>query len=341
MAKISVGIVGVTGYAGQELLRLLRGHPHARITYLASSGRTDPGPVLRHLGRLPVAVEPFDVAACAKACRTVILALPHEASLDAVPGLLKAGLRVLDLSAAFRLKDAALYPKYYGFTHAAPGLLKTALYAIPELVGAGLRKARLIAVPGCYPTGPSISLTPLLKHKLITGPVIIDSKSGVTGAGRETKSHLMFSEVDENVSAYGVYSHRHEPEIAQTLGGAAGRTVPVTFTPHLIPMNRGILSTIYVRLSAGATREKIVAAWRKFYLKAPFVRILDAGLPQTRHVTRTNYCDIGLSVRGHDAIIVTAIDNLVKGAAGQAVQTFNACHGLPQTTGLLDLPGAP
>src|SRR5687768_13968413 len=198
MAKIPVGIVGVTGYAGQDLLRLLRAHPGVRIAYLASSGKTDPGPILRHHGRLPTPVVPFNPASCAKACRTVFLALPHEAAHGATPVLLGAGLRVLDLSAAFRLKDPALYPKHYGFTHAATDLLKTAVYGLPEPAGAALRNAKLIAVPGCYPTGPSLALAPLLKKKLVAGPVIIDAKSGVTGAGRETKPHLMFSEVDEN-----------------------------------------------------------------------------------------------------------------------------------------------
>ncbi len=340
MAKIPVGIVGVTGYAGQDLLRLLRAHPGVRIAYLASSGKTDPAPVLRHHGRLPVPVLPFDVSACARACRTVFLALPHETSLAAAPALLKAGLRVLDLSAAFRLEDPALYPKHYGFTHSATALLASAVYGLPELAGPALRKAKLIAVPGCYPTGPSLALAPLMKKRLVTGPVIIDSKSGVTGAGRETKPQYMFAEVNENVYAYGVHAHRHEPEIRQTIARAAGKAVPLTFTPHLIPMNRGILSTIYVRLKTGTTKAKLLGIWRAAYAKSPFVRIVD-DLPQTRHVTRTNFCDIGVSVRKHDAIIVTAIDNLVKGAAGQAVQAFNASHGLPQTAGLLDLPGAP
>lgn len=340
MATISVGIVGVTGYAGQELLRLLRNHPRARIAYLASSGKSDPGPVVRHHGHLPAPVVPFDAAGCARDCAAVFLALPHEASLAAAPVLLRAGVLVFDLSAAFRLRDASLYPAHYGFTHDSAALLRTAVYGLPELAGGSLRKAKLIAVPGCYPTGPSLALVPLLRKKLVTGPVIIDAKSGVTGAGRETKPHLMFSEVDENVSAYGVFNHRHAPEIGQTLSRAAGRNVPLIFTPHLIPMNRGILSTVYVRLTPGATKEKLLGFWRTTYAKSAFVRIVD-DLPQTRHVARTNFCDIGLAVRGREAIIVTAIDNLVKGAAGQAVQAFNVAHGIPEAAGLTDLPGAP
>ncbi len=341
MNSIPVGIAGVTGYAGQELLRLLLGHPRVRIAALGSGHTTDPAKALRHFGRLPVVPEPFDPAAMARDCRAVFLALPHAASLAAVPGLLAAGVRVFDLSAAFRLQDPAAYPLHYGFTHDAPALLRRAVYGLPELHAAALRKARLVAVPGCYPTGPTLALAPLLRKRLVAGSVIVDAKSGVTGAGAETRPDLMFSEVNENVKAYGVHSHRHEPEIAQSLARAAGRPVALTFTPHLVPMNRGILSTIYCSLRPGTSREAVLSAWRAAYAKAAFVRVLTEGLPDTRGVARTNRCDLGLSVRGREAIFVTAVDNLVKGAAGQAIQAFNAAYVFPEAAGLTAGPGAP
>ena len=341
MKQVTVGIVGVTGYAGQELLRILLRHPGARITYLASSGKGDAEAVLRAFGKLPVRVEPFDASACGRACSTVFLGLPHKVSAEAVPVLLDAGVRVLDLSAAYRLKDPALYPRHYDFDHGSPALLRKAVYGLPELHRAALRGARLVAVPGCYPTGALLAVAPLLGKRLVAGQVIFDSKSGVTGAGKELRNDLMFSEVDENVKAYGVFSHRHAPEIGQELGVAAGKPVRFIFTPHLIPMNRGILTTAYVPLKAGVDRAKVLAALSFAYLTAPFVRVLDEGLPDTRSVRGTNYCDIGVAVRGRDAIVVSAIDNLGKGAAGEAVQCFNLVHGFPETTGLLSVSGAP
>ena len=341
MKQVRVGIVGVTGYAGQEVLRLLLRHPGVRITYLASSGKSDTAAGLRSFGGLPVPVEPFEPALCAAKCATAFLGLPHKISAECVPPLLDDGLRVLDLSAAFRLKDASLYPKHYEFDHGAPSLLRKAVYGLPELHGKALRGAKLVAVPGCYPTGALLAVTPLLRKRIIAGPVILDSKSGVTGAGKEARGDLMFSEVNENVKAYGVFTHRHAPEIGQELNVAAGRQVAFIFTPHLIPMNRGILTTAYVRLKPGVDREKVLAVFADAYRTSPFVRVLAEGLPDTRSVRGTNFCDIGVAVRGRDAIVVSAIDNLGKGAAGEAVQAFNLVHGFPETTGLLGVTGAP
>ncbi|MEK7477288.1 MAG: N-acetyl-gamma-glutamyl-phosphate reductase [Candidatus Coatesbacteria bacterium] len=341
MKQVRVGIVGVTGYAGQEVLRLLLRHPGARITYLASSGKGDPGAALRAFGRLPVLVDAFDAAKCGGACDTAFLGLPHKVSAEAVPTLLDWGTRILDLSAAFRLKDAALYPKHYEFDHGTPSLLAKAVYGLPELYRKALRGAKLVAVPGCYPTGALLAVTPLLRKRIIAGPVILDSKSGVTGAGKEARGDLMFCEVNENVKAYGVFSHRHAPEIGQELGKAAGRRVEFIFTPHLIPMNRGILTTAYVRLKPQVDRAKVLAVFADVYRTSPFVRVLAEGLPDTRSVRGTNYCDIGVAVRGRDAIVVSAIDNLGKGAAGEAVQAFNLVHGFPETLGLLSVAGAP
>jgi len=341
MKQLKVGIVGVTGYAGQEVLRLLLGHSAARITYLASSGKSDAAAALRGLGTLPVPVEPFDPAACARACSTVFLGLPHKVSADCVPALLDAGIRVIDLSAAFRLKDPDCYPRYYDFHHAAPSLLARSVFGLPELHRKALRRARLVAVPGCYPTGALLAVAPLAAARLVGGQVIIDSKSGVTGAGKELRGDLMFAEVNENVKAYGVFTHRHTPEIAQELALAAGKPLQFIFTPHLLPMNRGILTTAYVPLRVNASRDKLLDVLTGAYRQSPLVRVLAEGLPDTRSVRGTNYCDIGVAVRGRDAIVVSAIDNLGKGAAGEAVQCFNLVHGLPETTGLLSVSGAP
>ena len=339
--KVDVGIVGVTGYTGQELLRLLLGHPGARITFLAAGGKSDPGKVLRHFGRLGVPVTPFDEEGCARACGAVFLCLPHEASMEAVPGLLKKGVRVLDMSAAFRLKDPALYESAYKFTHAFPSLLAKAVYGLPEVHGARLRGARLIAVPGCYPTGAILAVAPLLAKGWARGRVIADSKSGVTGAGHDAKPDLMYCEVNDNFKAYGVFNHRHHPEMAQEMSALARRPVDLVFTPHLVPMNRGILSTVYLTLDKARTREAVLAAYKARYGRCPFVRVLEEGLPDTRGVRGTNFCDIGVAVRGRDVIVVSAIDNLVKGAAGEAVQSFNLSQGFPETTGLPGAAGAP
>jgi len=341
MTSIRVGIAGVTGYAGQDLLRLLLAHPGVKLTYLASSGKSDAAAVLRHFGGLPVAVEPFDAATCARSCDAAFLGLPHEASMQAVPTLLAAGTRVLDLSAAFRLRNPARYGEFYGFSHTAPSLLGKAVYGLPELAKGRLKGARLIAVPGCYPTGALLPLAPLLARKLIAGPIIIDAKSGVTGAGRGERADLMFAEVNENFRAYGIHTHRHTPEIGQELAKAAGRPVGFTFVPHLVPMNRGILTTAYITMRKALTADGLRAVLHAAYRTTPFVRILAKGIPDTRGVRGTNFCDIGVAVRGREAVLVSAIDNLGKGAAGQAIQAFNLQHGFRETTGLLVPAGAP
>ncbi len=340
-AKVEVGIVGVTGYAGQELLRILLTHPRVNLKYLASSGRTDPGPALRHFGSLPARVLPFSTSNCAQACEAVFLSLPHKIAMESVPGLLKGGLKVFDLSADFRLKDPAVYEKTYGSPHTAPALLKTAVYGQPEIRSKELKGARLVAVPGCYPTGAILALAPLLRGGLTTGKIIIDSKSGVTGAGKELRGDLMFCEVNENFRAYGVFTHRHAPEIGQELAALAGAKVDFVFTPHLVPMNRGILTTVYVTLKKAAEADALQKAFSNFYASCPFVRVLDGSLPETRGVRGTNFCDIGVAARGKDAIVITAIDNLGKGAASQAVQAFNIALGFSEQDGLFGPIGAP
>jgi N-acetyl-gamma-glutamyl-phosphate reductase len=247
-------------------------------------------------------------------------------------------LKIVDLSADFRLFDTATYAEWYGHEHRAPELQREAVYGLTEIAREAVRSARLVANPGCYPTSAQLPLIPLLRSRLIDpDDIIIDAKSGVSGAGRAAREGSLYCEVAEGIHAYGVASHRHAPEIEQGLSAAAGRPIVVNFTPHLMPMNRGILSTIYVRLAAGATLGDLRAVLEQAYESEPFVRVLpDGSLPATRHVRGTNLCLIGLSrdrVAGR-AILVSAIDNLVKGASGQAIQNMNAMLGLPETTAL-------
>jgi N-acetyl-gamma-glutamyl-phosphate reductase len=272
----------------------------------------------------------------------VFLALPHKASMAVGVDLLKRGVRVLDLSADFRLKDPAAYRTWYGFDHAAPALLGEAVYGLPELHGEALAAARLVAVPGCYPTSAILGLSPLLANGLTDlETIVIDSISGVSGAGRKPELPTHFSEVNESLKAYGVAKHRHTPEIEQELSGVAGHAVTVTFTPHLAPLTRGILTTITARLRGSQSTGDLLGVYREFYRGRPFVRVLEDGrLPETKHVLHSNLCDVGLvsDPRTGRVIVVSAIDNLVKGASGQAVQCFNLMAGLDERAGLW-IPG--
>jgi N-acetyl-gamma-glutamyl-phosphate reductase len=271
----------------------------------------------------------------------VFCCLPHGTTQEVLAGLPKH-LRILDLSADFRLTDPAAYAQWYGHAHRALELQGEAIYGLTEVNRAGIANARLIAVPGCYPTGSLLPLVPLVKKAVIDADdIVIDAKSGVTGAGRGLKETSLFAEVSEGITAYGVASHRHMPEIEQGLSVAAGRPIKVSFTPHLMPMNRGILSTIYVRYAKGATLADLRRVLEDAYATEPFVRILpDGKVPATHHVRGSNLCHIGLAqdrLSGR-AILVSAIDNLVKGASGQAVQDMNAMLGIAETTGLEQEP---
>jgi N-acetyl-gamma-glutamyl-phosphate reductase len=285
---------------------------------------------------VPLEIEELDAASLARV-EAAVVAYPHAAAAPTVAALLEAGARVVDLSADFRLRSVETYERWYG-PHPRPELIARAAYGLTELHREAIRRARLVAVPGCYPTSPQLPLVPLVHAGLIDADdIIIDAKSGVSGAGRAAREGSLYCEVAEGINAYGVAGHRHAPEIEQGLSRAAGRTVVVNFTPHLMPMNRGILSTIYVRLAAGATLGDLRAVVEEAYAGEPFVRVLpDGSLPATRHVRGTNLCLIGLSrdrVAGR-AILVSALDNLVKGASGQAIQNMNAMLGLPETTAL-------
>jgi len=348
--KLRAGIVGVSGYGGGELARLLLAHPQVALTYVTSG--TYAGKPLR--AALPGAApsdlicEVFDPAACAARCDLVFLAGEAGLAMTIAPHLLEAGKKVVDLSADFRLKDPAVYQEWYKAEHTAPELLDEAVYGLPEITGkSAIGKARLLANPGCHVTAAVLGLAPLLNAESVeTKSLIIDSYSGVSGAGRSKFGlDYHFSEVNESMRPYGVGGvHRHTPEIEQALSGLGGEDALVTLTPHLAPITRGILTTSYAAPTSslappllGAGGADLHALYRDFYQDAPFVTILDPGqFPATKHVYGTNFCHIGLAVdkRTNRVIVVSAIDNLVKGAAGQAVQNMNLMCGFDETAGL-------
>ncbi|MBI4165961.1 MAG: N-acetyl-gamma-glutamyl-phosphate reductase, partial [Acidobacteria bacterium] len=326
---VRVAVAGATGYAGGELISILLRHPCARINRLmADIPKAIPiegaHPALR--GRsLPLCELPALQELRSSDVDVVFLATPHQASHDLVPGLLERGLRVIDLSAAFRLKDPAAYPRWYGFEHKAAAALAEAVYGAPELNADGIRKARLVANPGCYATSVNLALVPLLKAGWadLTRGIVADAKSGATGAGRTPSDRMHFPEIHENLCAYGLFHHRHVPEMLQTLGLAETDFI---FTPHLLPTNRGILSTIYVRLAARRRLSEVVALFQEFYARAPLVRVYGAGsLPEVQGVARTQYFDVGFALDEANGrlIVISALDNLGKGAAGQAAQNMN------------------
>ena len=337
--RIRVGILGASGYTGAELIRILARHPAADIRLL-SAERSAGKPVeevFPHLGGLDLPRLIHIDDADWSALDMVFCALPHGTTQQVIAGL-PGHLKVVDLSADFRLADLDAYETWYGHAHQAPELQRQAVYGLTEIKREAIRAARLCANPGCYPTASQLPLIPLLEAGLIAAEdIVIDAKSGVSGAGRAAKESSLFAEVAEGIHAYGVASHRHAPEIEQGLSEAAGRAVWVSFTPHLVPMNRGILATTYVRLSGGETAAELRRALAERYEDEPFVQVLPlGGAPATRHVRGSNHCLIGVvadRVPGR-AILISAIDNLVKGASGQAVQNMNLMAGFAETLGL-------
>jgi N-acetyl-gamma-glutamyl-phosphate reductase len=335
---IKIGIVGGTGYTGAELLRLLARHPRADLRVLTS--RQEAGkradalfPALR--GHCEAVFEAPELERLA-ACDAVFFATPHGAAMQMAPALIERGVKVLDLSADFRLKDAAEFRRWYQLEHSAPAALAEAVYGLPELHREAIRKARLVACPGCYPTSVQLGLAPLLEAGLIeTRGLVADCKSGTSGAGREAKIASLYCEVTESFKAYGVPGHRHLPEITQGLSGCAGETVGITFVPHLVPMSRGIHATLYARLRKPVADLRGLYAQR--YAGEAFVDVLPAGAhPETRSVRGANVCRLSphLAPDGETVVVLSVIDNLVKGASGQALQCFNLLFGLPETMGL-------
>ncbi|MFQ5450771.1 MAG: N-acetyl-gamma-glutamyl-phosphate reductase [Nitrospinaceae bacterium] len=341
---VKIGIAGATGYTGLELLRLLLKHPEAEIGVLTSESfqgrRVDEVfPSLSgFLDRQFVKLSP----GVGKECDILFLALPHTTAMNLVPEMLKGTCRVIDLSADYRLKDPEVFQQWYAVPHGQPETLAGAVYGLPELHREEIRPARLVANPGCYPTSIILGLAPLMGTGWVDlESIVADSKSGVSGAGRKTSLTTQFAECNEGVSAYGLGTHRHTPEIEQEISLLVGREIRVSFSPHLMPMTRGLLSTIYLNLTRAMDLEELIGHYRAAYKSEPFVRILKQGtFACTRHVRYSNYCDLGLQIdpRTRRVIITSAIDNLVKGAAGQAVQNMNLMLGIPETTAL-DSPG--
>lgn len=336
---LKAGILGASGYTGAELIRLLVRHPHVKIAALSAESQAgkpmlDVYPHLSFLDLPPLQkIEDVDWGGL----DIVFCGLPHATTQKVLASLPKH-CRIVDLSADFRLEDPAVYAEWYGHTHAALDLQKEAVYGLTEHARVAVKQARLVANPGCYPTAALLPLIPLVKsHAIDAGDVIIDAKSGVTGAGRAPKQDTLFCEVSEGMHAYGVGKHRHMPEIEQELSKAAGRAVFVSFTPHLVPMNRGELATIFVKMEKGESVDSLRAALTAAYANEPFVQIAPKGLsPATRHVRGSNHCLINVfpdRIPGR-AIVLSAIDNLVKGASGQAIQNMNVMFDIPETTGL-------
>jgi len=336
-------VAGATGYSGRELIRLLIKHPRLELVALFASPDSRPAPIEQihpHFsGLLQLDCLPFSIEAIKNAeVDITFLATPNEFSHDVAPELLDLGLTVIDISGAFRLKDAANYPRWYGFEHKRPDLLQEAVYGLTEIAGESLRGARLVANPGCYPTSIELPLIPLLRSGLIdtAQPIICDSKSGVTGAGKTPTANTHFSEVYDSFKAYNLLKHRHTPEIIQCL--ELDNKAVLIFSPHLLPINQGILSTIYCRLVDGATYGSVRDALRQAYRSHRLIRMFEnPQLPEIKFVVNTPFCDIGWVVdqENRQLIIISAIDNLLKGAASQAVQNANVVFGLNEAEGLL------
>jgi N-acetyl-gamma-glutamyl-phosphate reductase len=330
-SPVRVGIAGATGYAGQELITLIARHPGVRLTAAMSSSADSAARSLPRLARLwDGQIEPLNVARLKSEADVVFLAVPEQAAAELAPPLVDAGVRVIDLSGAFRIRDIGSRARWYPATKSLPA---GAAYGLTEFFKDDVRVARLVANPGCYPTAALLSLLPLSRAGLLDADagVVVDAKSGISGAGRAPSDRTHFSENHGSVSAYGVFNHRHAAEMEQELGAA------VTFVPHLVPLDRGILETIYVRVALGTTEDQIADAYRSAYGHEPFVRLTGDALPEIKHVAWTNFCDIGwrFDPATRRLVIVSCLDNLVKGAAGQALQNFNVACGLDERAGLL------
>jgi N-acetyl-gamma-glutamyl-phosphate reductase len=339
-----VAVVGATGYAGAELIRILAGHPKVRIAALTSrqhSGKLFSQVYPSMSGVVDIPCEEFSIDSLAKRIDLIFIALPHKLPMEIVPALVKKGIRIVDLSADFRFSDVTLYETHYQ-PHTCPELLKKAVYGLSEVYKEKIRSAAIIGNPGCYPTSTLLPLIPLIKAGLIeTERIIVDSKSGVSGAGRSLSLTTHHCEVNESFKAYKVANHRHNPEMDEVLSKEADKAVHVTFVPHLVPMTRGMETTIYAILKKKNSEEQIRNCISEFYNERPFIRLRTKGTAaDTLHVKGTNFCDIGIHVDqiANLVVLTSAIDNLVKGAAGQAVQNMNIMLNLDETLGLMTVP---
>lgn len=337
-------ICGGSGYVGGELLRLLSQHPHIKVTAVTSekSAGRRVIEVFPHFHKYKNLIyEPLNKEKLLKKADIFFLALPHTSSQEPVDFFFSDNKRVIDLSADYRLIDPKVYEEWYRTPHNFLSTLKRAVYGLPEIHRDKIKKAKLIANPGCYPTGAILGLLPVVKHKLVdVSSIVIDSKSGTSGAGRKADLAVSYCEVNEGFKAYSIASHRHTPEIEQELSMLCDRKITVDFTPHLLPVDRGILTSIYAKLAETKQTSSVLDLFRKTYVDEPFVRVLDEGIfPNIKNVKGTNFCEIGIKVnsRTNTLIIITAIDNLVKGASGQAVQNMNIMMGFEETTGLDDI----
>ena len=341
---INVGIIGATGHTGEMLIELLLKHPNVKITHLYNSGSggkvsqviSDVFPKFKK--RLELVCKKPDLAEIKKDCDLVFLALPHTVSMNFVPKLLSLGKKVIDLSADYRIKNPKIFEKFYKVSHKDKINLKEAIYGLPELNRAKIKTAKLVANPGCYPTCAILALSPLVAVNLVdTDSIVIDAKSGVSGAGKKLEKEYLFSEVQGDFRAYKVNVHQHSPEINQVLSKVSGKKINVVFVPHLLPIERGILCTIYLKVAIGAKLKVkgLVELYKKFYKNEPFVRIKPDGVfPRIKDVAKTSFCDIGVKDFGNVIIVISVIDNLLKGASSQAVQNMNIIFGLDESMGL-------
>lgn len=334
---LKVAVIGATGYTGEQIVDLIVSHPEAEVCCLTSRIEE---PVLysdkfpRFKGRLNANLEPLDVDKVIDTADVVFLSLPHTVSFQYAPLFHGKGKTVIDLSADYRLQDHTLYEKYYKVTHTDTGNLSKAVYGLPELNRDKISESHFIANPGCYPTVSSLSLLPLVKEGLLDD-IIIDAKSGVSGAGRKASLPFHYAEFNENMYAYKVFEHQHVPEIEQTLSAVAGSKVNITFTPQVMAFERGIYLTAYANLTKDLSEDDIAEVYNAMYAEEPFIRLYRGVMPKLKDVRNTNFCDIGFAVRGRKLIVCACIDNLMKGAGSQAVQNMNIVHGLEETMGLI------
>jgi N-acetyl-gamma-glutamyl-phosphate reductase len=336
---IKVAVLGGSGYTALELVKILLRHPHVEIAAVTSRQEGTPRLAEVHpslAGRTELRLGPLDVdALVSRGVQCAFGCLPHAASMTTLPRLLERGLRVIDLSADYRLRDPNVYAQWYGHSHEDLAHLAQAVYGLPEIYGDDIAGAQLIANPGCYPQTAILGLAPLVAGRYLElNSIVIDSKSGVSGAGRSPKLHTHFPECNESVSAYAVGEHRHTPEIEQALSDVAGEPVEVIFTPHLMPMDRGIFSTIYATPRRELSQARLMELYRAYFALAPFVRVVDH-LPATKHTAGTNFLDLTVRVVRGRVLVLACEDNLVRGASGVAVQNFNRMYGLDERTGLL------